>query len=253
MGLNVKARTCHRILVEETHFYLYSEDMRERGLSMIEVLVVVAILAILFAVGASMLWDQQLAKARDAQRKDDLSSIKVAFEEYYNDNGCYPPPSVLNNPTVCDTDALAPYISSYPCDPDNGQPYAYIPVPGGGDDCATQTNAGYRVLSRLEQQDDVIVEQLGCVGGCPLTDEQANALGLDDTERMEYLYGVSEGVSVGEVVGDLENTRYYCATATDTCQQCAGTGDGQCPGPHSGDSYGDYATEASCQANCPPS
>ena len=70
---------------------------------MIELLVVVAILAILMVV-AMMGWRTQTVKAKDAKRKDDLYRLKVAFEDYYNDNECtqkyffyhYPSPSLMD-------------------------------------------------------------------------------------------------------------------------------------------------------------
>lgn len=65
-------------------------------------------------------------KARDAQRKKDLNRIKIAFEEYYNDKGCYPN-SILKTKLVdklnCGSSSVfVPYLTPWPCDP-NGEPY----------------------------------------------------------------------------------------------------------------------------------
>lgn len=59
------------------------------GFTLIELLVVMAILAILASVGFGQYTNSQI-KARDSQRKSDLSNIARALEMYYNDNQSYP-------------------------------------------------------------------------------------------------------------------------------------------------------------------
>ena len=53
-------------------------------------------------------WRGQILKGNDAARKGDLSHIKTAFEEYYNDNACYPALTALS---TCGSPALSPYLS----------------------------------------------------------------------------------------------------------------------------------------------
>jgi len=51
-------------------------------------------------------------KARDAQRKKDLGRIKIAFEEYYNDKGCYPGQDFmaeLSSVVSCNTKVFSPW------------------------------------------------------------------------------------------------------------------------------------------------
>lgn len=62
---------------------------RVRGFTLVEILVVMAIMAILAAIGISAYGTAQL-KARDAKRKSDLQSIARALEMYYSDFGEYP-------------------------------------------------------------------------------------------------------------------------------------------------------------------
>jgi prepilin-type N-terminal cleavage/methylation domain-containing protein len=142
------------------------------GLTMIELLIVIAIVAVL-AVVFLLLVRNQLGRSRDAERKADLEKIKIAFEEYYNDNGCYPPRDILDS---CGGDQLQPYLRSIPCDPITGSPYLYIPLEGA--ECS-----GYRVFTDLEDDND----PNACVGpnGCNVGD------GFED-----YNYGVSAGVPV---------------------------------------------------------
>lgn len=63
--------------------------MASKGFTLVELLVVMAILALLASVGFGQYRTSQ-QKARDAQRKADLSNIARALEMYYNDNSQYP-------------------------------------------------------------------------------------------------------------------------------------------------------------------
>lgn len=59
------------------------------GFTLVELLVVITILAVLSVVGISAYSGLQ-KNARDARRKDDFRSIKVALELYYQNNKSYP-------------------------------------------------------------------------------------------------------------------------------------------------------------------
>lgn len=209
--------------------------MKTFGFSMIELLIVVAILVILMLM-ALFLFPKQLEKARDAQRKNDLQKIKISFEDFFNDNGCYPSVTVLENcggvsPAVHE---LSPYLQKIPCDPKDQSYYVYLPHDSSG---GAGTCNGFRVWANLEINDDPAIADLHC--------DSANACGaffyfqsaLGDLAS-EYNYGVSEGVPVlaGEYGGGDPNlTSGYC---------CAGVcnawslGSGNCvDGP-----YVDYST-----------
>lgn len=156
---------------------LLTRNNSQSGLTMIELLVVIAILAVLMVILLFM-YQIQLARSRDARRKADLEKIKIAFEEYYNDNGCYPPGTILDN---CRGSELQPYLNEIPCDPFNGEPYLYVPVSGN-------TCAGYRLLTILEDGNDPDIEQVGCSG--------PTLCGFGD-----YNWGVSAGVPIGAGLG----------------------------------------------------
>ena len=62
-----------------------------RGFTLVELIVVVAILGIIF-VGVVSLFNPsaQINKAQNATRQHDLEEIKTALDTYYDDTGCYP-------------------------------------------------------------------------------------------------------------------------------------------------------------------
>jgi prepilin-type N-terminal cleavage/methylation domain-containing protein len=153
---------------------MYTTRKKQRGLTMIELLIAVAILAVVTTIGFMGLSGAQ-KRTRDAQRKRELQTMKVAFEDYYNDHRCYPPTDALE---ACGTDELSPYLRVVLCDPQTKQPYGYVPL---ADSCQ-----GYRIYTRLEVTDDEDIIKQGCDGetGCgyPL--------------NPEYNYGVAVGTSV---------------------------------------------------------
>jgi general secretion pathway protein G len=153
---------------------------RKNGFSMIELLAIVAIIAILIIV-LMVLMRNQNARGHDARRKSDLENIKISFEDYFNDNDCYPADTVLD---VCEDKSFQPYLKSIPCDPVSGDTYAYEPVAGCG---------GYRAYAVLQDSDDPVIEKLGCDG----------ADGCGAASGVEYNYGIAIGVPLygGGVVG----------------------------------------------------
>lgn len=66
--------------------YLYKKD---NGFTLVELLIVLAILAMLATIGFGQYSTSQ-TKARDAQRKADVGNIARALEMYYNDFGVFP-------------------------------------------------------------------------------------------------------------------------------------------------------------------
>jgi prepilin-type N-terminal cleavage/methylation domain-containing protein len=156
-----------------------TQPSNQKGFTLIELLIVVAILIALIIMGW-FAWRTQLNKARDAQRKNHLERISVAFEDYYNDNECYPPSGIIY---ICNGPELEPYLYDIPCDPVYGTPYCYIPDPDNPD-CG-QT---YKILAPLANSGDPIIQKLLCHG--------ADSCGYDlvceaDTGTdTDYNYGV---------------------------------------------------------------
>ncbi len=129
----------------------------KHGFTLMEILIVVSILLLLLFL-VMLNFKTQLNRANDAKRKTDLQKIQKAYEEYFNDKGCYPDQWVLRS---CGGNGLDPYLPKIPCDPVTKLPYLY--VPGSPRVCS-----GYRVCTKLEDTKDPDITRIGCdpVSGC---------------------------------------------------------------------------------------
>lgn len=100
--------------------------MKNKGFTLIELMLVMVVLVILMIIMVGTINPTVLInKGKDARKKKDVGRIKVAFEEYFNDKGCYPTVAMLANlmeKSNCSSNIFSPWFSSWPCDP-NGNPY----------------------------------------------------------------------------------------------------------------------------------
>lgn len=101
--------------------------MHRSGFTLIEMLISVTVLVILGLIILTQLNPlTQIFKGYDTVRKTDLAKLKAAFESYYEDHGCYPPSTILDN---CGGSDLQPYMDEIPCDPETRQPYTMYSYP----------------------------------------------------------------------------------------------------------------------------
>lgn len=171
------------------------------GSTLTELLIVITLLAIL-AITALFGWRVQIAKARDAQRKESLHQLSLAFSSYHDDFGCYPPEAQI----TCGSTFLSPYLPEIPCDPVNNATYKFTYVQNS---CSS-----FELYTKLEYETDSDIAKSGCGSGC----------GPDSS----YNYVVtSEGVGGG---GNIEGVLPTCGTETRYCipsvcsECCPGTG-----------------------------
>lgn len=119
---------------------------KKNAFTLVEILIVFTIVILLALMMVSIFASKNFFdKGKDSQRKKDLARIKVAFEEYYNDNNCYPQ-EVANwniQKNCKSSSTFSPYLSPWPCDP-NGEPYLIIV-----DSCNK-----FRVITNLENRND---------------------------------------------------------------------------------------------------
>lgn len=161
----------------DTHHSRFKKASRKNGFSMIELIVILAIIAILFVVLLGT-YISQVSRARDADRKRDLDAIKTALEDYYNDNTCYPSKATFEG-YACESDDFSPYMRVFPCDPLSGEHYRYEP--------RLDICSGYRIFTSLENTSDKSILSAGCTAdGC--------------VANMDENYGVAVGVKLTDFV-----------------------------------------------------
>jgi len=156
-----------------------------QGLTLIELLAVIAIISIL-AVASMVLMRQNIHRARDSQRKNDLEVLSSAVEQYYDDNeNEYPAEEDMNSADNCNStnSLLEEYVKKFPCDPVTKEPYTYI-----------RSNEGqiFYIYTSLWNVNDPAIADVGCTSLCGPASDRV------------YNYGVSsKNTRVGDaVIGD---------------------------------------------------
>lgn len=127
--------------------------MNKKGFTLVELLIVMTILAILVVSMVAAINPAALAnKGQDAEMKKDLLRIRVAFEEYYSDNGCFPTQAKVDELMLkenCNKPIFSPWLPSWFCGPGD-DPYK-IAVD------QSVCPKWYKVLANLRnKKDDVI-------------------------------------------------------------------------------------------------
>ena len=118
-----------------------------KGFTLIEVLVVIGILAVLFAIVLIAINPaRQFAQANNTQRRNDVNSILNAVHQYMADNrGTVPAGITTSTQNVADTganfctDVVTRYLAALPADPSNsnGAPIT---------NCGAAFDTGYTIV-----------------------------------------------------------------------------------------------------------
>lgn len=128
-----------------------------RGFTLIEILIVLAIIGVLLLVTSQIYVSHQLKRARDTTRKIDFKTIANNFEEYYESRGCYP-----QSLPVCHSQLTLgnlKFVSNMPCDPLLKNSYVY-------ETDGTLCSQWFRLYANLENTQDKSIDEVGCRNGC---------------------------------------------------------------------------------------
>lgn len=135
---------------------------KNTGFTLVELLVVMAILGLLAVIGLGSFRSSQI-KARDAQRKHGLGQLQRGLEARYNDTGEYPLTGDLPSGGNEWRDAAGTlYMKSIPADP-RGPDYFY-----------ESDGASYKILAHLENENDRDIETCGAVTDSPCVTGDCN-------------------------------------------------------------------------------
>lgn len=122
--------------------------MSKSGFTLVELLITLAIISILAAVGL-VVYSNIMKQGNDSKRKSDLRSIQSALEQYYTDQFYYPESitfgSALKNPAATKT-----YLNVIPEDPTGTTEYAYTKLPSTCDNTAGKECTSYCLYALLE-------------------------------------------------------------------------------------------------------
>jgi len=133
---------------------------KRSAFTLIELLIAVVIIGILAAIGLGQFHNAQI-RARDAQRKDNLSSVAKALEMYYSDQGRYPDDLSWGSSLFDPDEQETIYMKDLPNDPSSGAKYDYET-----DDLGSY----YRLYAYIEHGADRCFNEGQCLdGGYPDT------------------------------------------------------------------------------------
>lgn len=123
-----------------------------RGFTLVELLIVIAIIAILTGIVITSLTSSK-AKSRDAQRVSDTNQLQLALEQFFDRCGFYPAADAGGGPSTSDsctsggvTVTINTFLAKIPHDPSTAQSYGYV---------VNSTKTDFVVSAKLEGQNQI--------------------------------------------------------------------------------------------------
>ena len=113
---------------------------KQKGFSLLELLVVISIMGILIALG-TVAFSTVQKKGRDSRRRADIKAMQDAFEQFYGANGVYGTCTLMAD---YDGGSGAIMPGGLPTDPKNSGDYIYNTTAG----CTA--DVGYCVCAQME-------------------------------------------------------------------------------------------------------
>lgn len=204
---------------------------KARGLTLIEYLIVIAIIAVL-TVFAVLSIPQQISKARDALRKNHIRTVASAIEEYSDDKGCYPVSLPLCGNSFQNGDDIL--VRSLPCDPKTKNSYVYV---AQGGNCP----GWFQLYGILENSADPIIAKVGCTNGCG-PNCQFNFGRASTNQILDPFCRIDPPPEEAPLPSIEETVKQYVCSPAGVCEDYANPEASGCP-----DIYPDDAT---CQNKC---
>ncbi|QQR52619.1 prepilin-type N-terminal cleavage/methylation domain-containing protein [bacterium] len=125
---------------------------KQGGFTLLELLIVIVIIGILALLIIPNITSAP-KKARDTQRKTDITTVRKGLEEYFVNNNVYPA-------ALADLQSgSAPIMKTVPGDPKNVAPFTYVYTPAN-------SNTTYTLTACLENDQDNSANTLAAVAPC---------------------------------------------------------------------------------------
>lgn len=160
--------------------------------TLVELLIVIAIVAVLATVLLGANIQSSFQKARDSTRKQDLNKLARIFEDYYNDNESYPANDpatgiLLNTSWGAKLPNYPIYLPKDPLSPKRDYYYETDP----------DTRYYFAIYAKLENTTDDDITLVGCQDGCGPNPPNPSFNYVVHSPNVVMVSGVPSGNSVG--------------------------------------------------------